>query len=133
MEHRAVEEHVAAIETAVDAFARSATGAALLGESCHPFSAFRVSWLISGLLFKARETVDFETPAKRARSAMVWTVFFAIAVRFMQPVALYTIHPCKSRNSSSPPLYLGNHCMNGEERHEYSECIQRMVTDIRYR
>lgn len=34
-----------------------------------------VSAAISGLSFSARETVDFDPPARRATSAIVWTAF----------------------------------------------------------
>ncbi len=49
-----------------------------------------VSALINGLSFKARETVDLETFARRAISARVRV---CLSFMLLQPVALYNIVP----------------------------------------
>jgi hypothetical protein len=43
-----------------------------------------VSAPMSGLSLRARDTVDFDTPARRAMSAIVWT---GSSLTFVQPVA----------------------------------------------
>src|SRR5688572_9917117 len=59
-----------------------------------------VSSPISGLSLSARETVDLETPASLAISAMVRTDLILIVPCFMQPIALYSRKIALSRGCS---------------------------------